>query len=292
VTAGGKETGLALQCAGRGAGGDVTTEETGSEPAARRRYWRYVPLVLALAGAAAVFATGSHRYLKFEALVDHHERLQAFVELHRSKALVLYMTVYIAAVTLSIPGAIFLTLLGGFLFGWLVGGAAAAIAATIGATGVFLIARTSVGDTLLRRAGRRVRALAEGFRADAFSYLLFLRFLPIVPFWITNLASALFGVPLKTFVLATQIGLIPGTFAFAVAGSGLGSVLRAHHEARVACLAAGHVHCGVHFSVKSLLTPQLIAAFVALGVLALVPVLVKRFYGRRLKAFGNGQGHA
>lgn len=264
--------------------------ETGGEPAGRRRFWRLLPLIVAVLAAGAVFATGTHRYLKFEALVDHHERLLAFVEHHQSKALLAYMLVYIIAVTLSIPGAVFLTLLGGFLFGWLVGGAAASVAATIGATGVFLIATTSIGDALLRRAGPKVRAVANGFRADAFSYLLFLRFLPIVPFWITNLAAALFGVPLRTFVLATQIGLIPGTYAFAVAGSSLGGVLSSHHEARTACLAAGNLHCRLDFSIKSLLTPQLIAAFVVLGLLALVPVLVKRFYGHRLKGLGNERG--
>ena len=141
----------------------------------------------------------------------------------------------------------FLTLLGGFLFGWLVGGAAAAVAATIGATGLFLIARTSIGDALLHRAGSRVQRLAAGFREDAFSYLLFLRFLPVVPFWITNLASALFGVPLKTFFLATQIGVIPATYAFAVAGSGLDSVIDAQSRAREACLAAGGTDCAFDF---------------------------------------------
>ncbi len=272
-----------------GASGENTAGE-GGRPPGGQRLLRFLPLIIVALGAAAVFATGTHKLLKFEALVDHHERLQALVEDHRSKALLAYMGIYIAAVTLSIPGAVFLTILGGFLFGWLVGGAAASVAATVGATGVFLIARTSIGDALVSRAGRRIRALAEGFRADAFSYLLFLRFLPLVPFWITNLASALFGVPLKTFVLATQIGLIPGTYAFAVAGSSLGGVLDAHEEVRAACLAAGQHPCKLDFSIKSLITPQFIAAFVVLGILALVPVLVKRFYGHRLKGLGNGRG--
>jgi uncharacterized membrane protein YdjX (TVP38/TMEM64 family) len=268
----------------------VTTGDSGAGPAGTRSAWRFLPLILVALGAVAVFATGLHRYLTFEALVDHHERLQALVEAHRAKALLAYMGVYVAAVTLSIPGAVFLTLLGGFLFGWLVGGAAASVAATIGATGVFLIARTSVGDVLIRRAGGKVRTLADGFRADAFSYLLFLRLLPVIPFWITNLAAALFGVPLRIFVLATQIGLIPGTYAFAVAGSGLGSVLAAHQEARAACLAAGSQPCAIDFSIGSLLTPQLVAASAALGILALVPVLVKRFYGHRLKRLGSERG--
>jgi uncharacterized membrane protein YdjX (TVP38/TMEM64 family) len=265
-------------------GDDVTTGPQQAEEASRARSpWRFLPLAVVLLGVAAVFATGAHRYLKLEAILDHRERLQAFVEAHQSKAMLLYMLVYITAVTLSVPGAVFLTILGGFLFGWLVGGAAASIAATVGATGVFLIARTSVGDALLRRAGARVQKLAAGFRENAFSYLLFLRFLPVVPFWLTNLACAVFGVRLKTFVLATQIGLIPGTFAFAVAGSGLDSIIARQQEARDACLAAGGGPCGLQLGLKQLVTPQIVAAFVALGVLALAPVLVKRFQAHRLK---------
>jgi uncharacterized membrane protein YdjX (TVP38/TMEM64 family) len=243
---------------------------------------------LALFGLGLVFATGAHRYLSLDALIDHRDRLQAFVAGHRAKSILLFMAVYIIAVTLSVPGAAFLTIIGGFLFGWFVGGAAAAVAATIGATGVFLIARTSIGDALLQRAGPRIRKLAAGFREDAFSYLLFLRFLPVVPFWMVNLAPALFGVPLRTFVLATQIGLLPGTFAFAIAGSGLDSVIAAQQEARQACLKAGGADCSIDLSLKSLITPEIIAAFLALGILALAPILVKRFYGRRLKGLDGG----
>jgi uncharacterized membrane protein YdjX (TVP38/TMEM64 family) len=269
--------------------GEVKGEVKGEARSAGIRLWRLVPLALVLLGIGAVFATGAHRYLRLEALLDHRERLQGFVAGHGSQAVLLYMGVYIAAVTLSVPGGAALTIIGGFLFGWLVGGAAAAISATLGAIGVFLIARTSIGDALLRRAGKRVQALAAGFRRDAFSYLLFLRFLPVVPFWVTNLASALFGVPLKTFVLATQIGLIPGTFAFAAAGSGLDAIIAAQQAARAACLSAGGTECGLDLSLRQLLTPQILAAFVVLGVLALAPVAVKRYSRRKGKGL-DGDG--
>jgi uncharacterized membrane protein YdjX (TVP38/TMEM64 family) len=256
----------------------------GGGPVGRRKLWRYLPLGLVLAGVATVFATGAHRYLSLEALLDHRERLQAFVASHGSQALLLYMLTYIVAVTLSVPGGALLTMIGGFLFGWLVGGAAAAISATVGAIGVFFVARTSIGDALVRRAGGRVQTLAAGFREDAFSYLLFLRVLPVVPFWLTNLASALFGVPFRIFVLATQIGLIPGTFAFAVAGSGLDSIIDSQQQARQTCLAAGGADCGLDLSIRHLLTPQIVAAFTALGLLALAPIVVKRFKRRKRPA--------
>ena len=262
---------------------NTNANSTGGAGSDRSALWRYVPLAAILLAMAAVFGTGSHRYFSLEMLLEHRERLQAFVTEHQNKALLLYMVLYITVVTLSIPVGVFLTILGGFLFGWLVGGAAAAISATIGAVGIFLVARTSFGDVLLRRAGDRIQRLAEGFRQDAFSYLLFVRFVPIIPFWLTNLASALFGVKLRTFALATMIGVIPATYAFAVAGSGLDSIIEKQQGARDACLAAGNTECGLDLGLSTLITPQILVAFVALGVLALIPVILRRFFGDRIK---------
>ncbi len=122
---------------------------------------------------------------------------------------------------LSLPGGAILTVIGGLLFGVIVGSVAAAVGALVGATAIFLIARSAAGEFLTRRAGPFAAKLAEGFRADAFSYLLFLRLVPF-PFWLVNLASALFGVRLSTYVAATAIGIVPATVAFAAFGAGLG----------------------------------------------------------------------
>jgi uncharacterized membrane protein YdjX (TVP38/TMEM64 family) len=249
---------------------------------------RFLPLAVLVAGMIAVVATGAHRYLKLENLIAHRDYLQAFTAAHQAKAVALYMLIYVCVVGLSVPGAVFLTVFGGFLFGWLVGGIAAAVAASIGATIVFLIARTSVGDVLVRRAGPRLKRLAEGFREDALSYLLFLRLVPVFPFWLVNLAPAFLGVPLKTFVLGTSIGVVPNTFAFAFAGAGLDSVIDAQKAAKQACLAAGRTDCYMHIDLHALITPKLLIALGMLGVLSLIPVLVRR-YGRRLKPLDAGQ---
>jgi uncharacterized membrane protein YdjX (TVP38/TMEM64 family) len=243
--------------------------------------WRYLPLAVVLAGAAAVFATGLHRSLNFETFVDYQMRLREMVEAHWLQMLGLYVLVYVAAVTLSLPASAFLTTIGGYLFGWAIGGTVASMAATLGATSIFLIAKTSLGQTMLRRAGSRIQNFAEGFKSNAFSYLLFLRLMPVVPFWVTNLAAAFFGLRLKTFVLATQIGMIPASFAFAFAGSGLDEIIAAQQHAKAQCLSSGGQDCALELSVKNLLTPRLMTALVILGILALAPILVRHWQGRR-----------
>ncbi len=135
------------------------------------------------------------------------------------------MVVYVAVVAISFPGAGALTITGGFLFGAALGTALASVAATIGATLIFLIARTSLGALLAERAGPRAQKLRQGFQEEGFSYLLFLRLVPLFPFWLVNLAAALFGMRLLTYVAATAIGVVPATFVFAYFGHGLGTAL-------------------------------------------------------------------
>ncbi len=244
---------------------------------------RLLPLVAIVAALAMVIAMGWHRHLSFESLVRHHSVLQDFVAQNKVAALAAYVALYIAVVALSVPGAVYLTIAGGILFGVLLGGIAAAVGATIGAICIFLIAKSALGEQLARRAGPLADRLAEGFRADAFSYLLFLRLVPIFPFWLVNLVPALAGVRLATFAAATAIGILPGTFAFAFVGAGLTSVITVQEAAYRACLAAGRSDCRLDFDLKAAVTPELLMALAALGVVALIPVIVKR-----LRARGRG----
>jgi uncharacterized membrane protein YdjX (TVP38/TMEM64 family) len=191
------------------------------------------------------------------------------------------MLLYVVVVGLSLPGAIWLTLTGGFLFGPWVGTAATVVSATIGATIILKIAQSALGEGLLRRAGPRAAKIAEGIQADAFNYLLFLRLVPAFPFFLVNLAAALVAVPLRTFIAATVIGIIPATFAFTLAGAGLDSVIAAQGATFDACVAMGRVDCRAHFNLSELLTWEVKFALVALGVVALVPVLVRRWRARR-----------
>jgi uncharacterized membrane protein YdjX (TVP38/TMEM64 family) len=248
---------------------------------ARLNLRKLLPLAVIALLALAVYTTGLHRELSLEALVRRRGQLEAFVQAHFATALLGYIGLYIAATALSVPGAVFLTLAGAILFGWLVGGIATLIGATAGATLLFLLARYALADLVRRRLGNRLTRLADGFRADAFSYLLFLRLVPVFPFWLVNLAPALAGVRLGTFVAATAIGIIPGTFAYAVFGAGLDSVVAAQEAAYRSCLAAGGADCRLDFDLRAAITPQLFAALCALGLVALVPVLVRRWRARR-----------
>jgi len=196
-------------------------------------------------------------------------------------SLLLYTASYIMAVVLMFPAAAALTLAGGFLFGWIVGAPLAVFSATTGATIVFLIARTALGETLARRNGKWLCKLRDGFGADALTYLLFLRLVPAFPFWFMNLAPAMLGVSLRTFVIATALGIIPGTLAFSVIGSGLDSLLAEHYQAYLACLGQmppPPAPCHFGLSPRSFLTRELVAAFILLGMVAILPAIAKRLW--------------
>jgi uncharacterized membrane protein YdjX (TVP38/TMEM64 family) len=255
-----------------------TVPESANTSGSRLR--RFAPVVLIALAMVAVFASGAHRQVSLETLVRHRMAIDAFIDAHLCIAIAAFMAFYITAVALSMPGALLLTVSAGILFGTLLGAAVAVVSATTGATIVFLVARSACGESLIRRAGPLACKLAAGFRSDAFNYLLFLRFVPAFPFFLVNLVPALAGVKLRTFLAATIIGVIPATFAFAFLGSGLDSVIAAQEKPFRACLAAGRTDCHIQLDLSTLVTPQLLAALVALGVIALLPVVVKRLRAR------------
>jgi uncharacterized membrane protein YdjX (TVP38/TMEM64 family) len=146
---------------------------------------------------------------------------------------------------------------------------------------VFEIVQTSVGATIAERAGPFVRKLSGGFEKDAFNYLLFLRLVPAFPFFAVNAVAGLSRISLRTFTLATLIGIIPGSYAFAWLGRGLDSVFVAQEAERAACIAAkGAENCPFSLPLSSLVTRELLIAFALLGVVALIPVALKKWKGQ------------
>ncbi len=221
---------------------------------------RFMPLAVIVLATGLFLALDLQRFLSFDTLRDNRDMLQAFVGENAVVAVLIYMAVYVVVVALSLPGGLVLTMTGGFLFGNVLGTLWAVIGATVGATCIFLAARTALGDSLRRKAGPALKRMEDGFRKDAFNYLLFLRLVPLFPFFVVNLVPAFLGVPTHTFIVATLVGIIPGTFVFAQVGRGLDSVLATGGEP----------------DFSTVLTTDVVIALVALAVLSILPVVVKR----------------
>lgn len=194
-------------------------------PPKRALWQRLTPLGL-LAGAALVISVRYGDYLSFEALAAHHQSLSGWARAHPVVAAAIYIAAYAGAVALSLPGAVFLTLAGGLMFGLFPGALYILIAATLGATGIFAAARIGFGDLLgAGRLGRKGQRLIEEIRRSEISYLLLMRLVPMVPFFVANIVPALAGVGLRNFVLTTFVGIIPGTLVYTWVGAGLGTVI-------------------------------------------------------------------
>ncbi len=239
----------------------------GSQPinGKRSRARQIVPVAVLVFVVGALFVFGPDNELVFETLRKHRETLLAFVADNALAAVLVYMAVYVLVVALSLPGGAMMTLAGGFLFAPVRTTIYVVFAATVGATILFLVARSAIGDRLRARAGPWMRRMEAGFQENALSYLLVLRLIPLFPFFVVNLVPAFLGVTLRTYVIGTFIGIIPGTFVYALAGGGLGSVL----------------DTGDRFEVAAVLTPEVIAALVGLAVLAMLPVVYKKLRGRK-----------
>jgi uncharacterized membrane protein YdjX (TVP38/TMEM64 family) len=231
---------------------------SGQTPMAQLK--RFLPLAVLLLAIVAAFGLGLDDYVSFEQLERNRAQLLAFVERHPLLAPLVFMLIYAAVIALSIPGGAILTMAGGFLFGVVAATCYVVIAATCGATVVFLIARTALGDSLRHKAGPAMRRMEAGFRENALSYLLFLRLIPVFPFWLVNLVPAFLGVPLRTYVLATLVGIIPGSLVYASVGNGLGAVFEA----------GGRPDLGIIFK------PEIILPIIGLAVLAILPVAYKK----------------
>jgi uncharacterized membrane protein YdjX (TVP38/TMEM64 family) len=256
-------------------------------------------VLVIVTGMLLVFAMGWHRAITLENIVAWRDRFHLVLNAHPVLSVVVYVLVYVTVATLSLPGGLVLTLAGGLLFGTVVGGLAAIVGATVGATLVFLIARAAIADAKLgdlagglggwlpgisgsleklRRLDTLFEQMKAGFQTNAMSYLLFLRFVPAFPFWAVNLVAAILDVPLKTYVVGTFFGIIPATMAFASLGAGLDSVIAAAEARYSECVAArGAGACEFSLHASSLITRELIVAFVLLGLAALLPVAYKRW---------------
>ncbi|MEK7322822.1 MAG: TVP38/TMEM64 family protein [Pseudomonadota bacterium] len=229
------------------------------DPPSNSARWLKLAVVLVFVGGiGAFFALGAHEWLSLDTLKEHRNALLNFSRQHYWTALTAAILIYAAAVAFSVPGGIIMSLAVGMLFGRWTGTLVILIAATFGATLVFLGARYLFADAARRRLGGRAAKLIAGFNENAFYYLLFLRLVPLFPFWLVNLVPAFTAIPLRVYVAATALGIIPGSFVFANLGQSLGRIN----------------------STRELLSAEMLAAFALLGVFSLLPVMVKKIRGK------------
>jgi uncharacterized membrane protein YdjX (TVP38/TMEM64 family) len=224
---------------------------------------RLAPVAILLLGLALFLLLGLERYFSFEMLSRNHAALTSWVGEHAVAAALLYVLAYALVVAFSLPIAVVVTTVGGFLFGIWLGAVLSVIGATLGSIAVFLAARTAFYDLFHARAGRALARLEEGFRRDSFSYLLFLRLVPVFPFWLVNIVPALLGMKLGPYALATLIGIIPGALVYSSVGAGLGVL----------------IDSGKMPDLAIIFEWQILLPLFGLAALALVPVLYTRLRG-------------
>ena len=235
--------------------------------------WGALGVMIAL--LIAGYLAGLHEYFSLSNLIKHREAMVTFVSENIVLAALAYMALYILIVAVSFPGASALTITSGLVFGGILGGILTVVGATSGAAIIFLIARSSLGDVLEKKAGPFVQKMIAGFQKDQFQYLLTLRLTPIFPFWVVNIVPALLKMRLLPYATATFLGIIPGTIAFAYIGAGLDSVIAAQEAANPGCADAGT--CSIE--IGALVTKELLIALVGLAILSALPFVIKKIRG-------------
>ena len=226
---------------------------------------RLVPAAILLAGLAAFFALGLDRYLSLDTLKEHRVTMQSWVGENGFLAALVYMAVYATAVAFSVPGATVLTVTGGFLYGPFLGTLYTVVGATAGSAAVFLAARYAFGDWLRTRAGPSIKRMEAEFRENGVSYMLVLRLVPLFPFFLVNLVPAFLGISFRLYLACTLVGIIPGSFVYALVGDGAGAVLDQ----------GGDLDLGIIFS------PRILAPIIGLSVLSCIPLIYKKIRDRR-----------
>jgi uncharacterized membrane protein YdjX (TVP38/TMEM64 family) len=219
-------------------------------------------IVIALAGVVGValfFYFDLQRFLTLEALKANRQTLLDYYAAHKLIMVAGFMALYIVQTALSLPGAAILSLAAGAIFGSVLGTVYANIAATVGATLAFLVTRYLLRDWILKKFGGKLEGINRELETHGFNYLLFLRLVPLFPFFLINLAAGLTRLPLRIFFFGTMLGIIPGGFVYVNAGASLATI----------------------DTLSGIASPRVLGSFALLGLFALIPVLYNRFKSRK-----------
>jgi len=203
---------------------------------------------------ALFFFLDLRKFLTLESLKTNRATLAEFNADHRFAMVAIFITVYIVQTALSLPGAAVLSLAAGAVFGTIMGAVYVNIGATVGATLAFLVARYLFHDALQNKFGARLEKINSELEKAGINYLIFLRLVPVFPFFLINLGAGLTTMPLRTFFLGTMVGIIPGSLVFCNAGASLASIS----------------------SIGEVVSSRVLGAFALLGLFALVPVIYRK----------------
>lgn len=215
---------------------------------------KIIIIIIAAVAVGIFYWFDLHSMLTLENLKTKRQLLQEYHTTHRVAMVAGYIALYILQTALSLPGALIFTLAAGAVFGVAAGTLYAVTASLLGATTAFLLTRYLLHDSVMRKFGDRLAGINRELEARGFNYLLFLRLIPVFPFFLINLAAGLTSIPLRTFFLATLIGIIPGGFVFVNAGSALAEIR----------------------STADILSARMLLSFTLLGLFAMVPVWYNR----------------
>lgn len=222
---------------------------------------RFLPLGVIAIALGVFFALGGPEYVNLDSLRENRDVLAGFVSDYLIASVIGFILVYATLTAISFPGASFLSIFGGFMFGTLIGGSAIVIGATMGAVGIFLAARYAIGDALTKKAGPYMQKFEKGLKENEFSYLFILRLIPAFPFFIVNIVPALFDVKLRNYALTTFLGIIPGCFVYASVGAGIGTIFDQGGDVKLGGL---------------MTQPKILFPILGLITLSLLPIIYKK----------------
>lgn len=223
---------------------------------------KWIVLAVIAVGVSLFFYFDLRDYLTLEFLKKNRDALQAFYASNKWQMVLSFIGVYIVSTAFSLPGGLILTLSAGAIFGAVAGTFVVNVGATLGATCAFFASRFLLSDWVEQKYGERLKPFHDGFAENAVNYMLFLRLMPVFPFWLVNLACGLTKVKVRIYFFGTMFGTLPGTFVYANAGSNLAQIN----------------------TLKDIVSPGMLTAFALLGLFALLPTLYHRFRKKRAQS--------
>ncbi|HEY3308169.1 MAG TPA: TVP38/TMEM64 family protein [Desulfuromonadaceae bacterium] len=219
---------------------------------------KFILLAFAAAAIGLFFYLDLTHLLTLAALKENRQTLLDYYASHKLAMVAGFMGIYILQTALSLPGAAILSLAAGVIFGPVLGTLYAVCGASIGAVLAFLVSRYLLQDLVLKRFGHRLDGINRELERQGLGYLLFLRLVPLFPFFLINLAAGVTRLPLRTFIIGTFIGIIPGGFVYVNAGASLATIT----------------------SLREITSPRVLVSFTLLGLFSLLPALYNKYKGR------------